>query len=580
MTRKNPIIQTVGAAATKAYYGAADDLGAPSRFIYLRGGRPALFHDIRPDALYADAEMGKALLKGHFDFAGQHLDVGQQGDPWNVPSPSERFAHWLHSFVWFEDLLVQNEKTAHLRARFLVDRWISVYGKWNRFAWSPEILPHRLYSWIVNWSPALQIDNLSEPAQLRRTSVLRQLKHLRKTYRRVPEGIPKLKAASALVLGGARMQDSPDALFSRGFDWLDDEIDLQILGDGGHISRNPERAVEALIILQAVDQLLQARGFEASRSLERGIDRLIPILPFYMTTDGGFACFNGGGEGPKTHIKNILKKAKLTGRPFGYSPHTNYQRIEQNGTVLHMDSGAVPISPFDKEAHLAPLAIELATSAGRMIVNCGWNSEQPSHWRRPMRSTAAHSTLVLDNKSAGEIVPQGFRARLLGDCVVKDTGPVKAARKEQVSGIWLEAHHDGYQMETGLSHRRRIFMDNEGKDIRGEDSLFVQIGQTPKSRDEVPFDIRFHLHPDVKVTLAQNLQSALLIQPGNVGWRFRTDAGPLSIQRSVYMGRGHKPIRSEQIVISGNALSDSDGETRSNRVRWSLRRLEPKKTSR
>jgi len=76
------------------------------------------------------------------------------------------------------------------------------------------------------------------------------------------------------------------------------------------------------------------------------------------------------------------------------------------------------------------------------------------------------------------------------------------------------------------------------------------------------------------VTLAQNLQSALLIQPGNVGWRFRTDGGPLSIEPSVYLGDGHKPVKSEQLVISGRAIGDSDGETRSNRIRWSLRRLE------
>ncbi len=576
MTRRNPNLQLIKRATSHAFNNVADDLGAPIRFFYLRGGKPALFHDIRPEAIYADSEAGKSLLKGHFDFAGQHLDIGQQGDPWTVPSPSERFAHWLHSFVWLEDLLVQNNKLARVRGRYLVDRWISVYGKWNRFAWSPEVLPHRLYSWLVNWSPSLQTDNLSESAELRRNSVMRQLKHLRTVYKRVPEGIPRLKAASAMVLGGARLQDRPDNFYARGFDWLDDEIDLQILGDGGHISRNPERAIEALKILQTVDQMLQSRGFEASRTLERGIDRLIPILPFYMTTDGGFACFNGGGEGPRSHIKSILKKAKLTSRPFGYSPHTNYQRIEQGGSTLHMDTGAVPPSPFDTEAHLAPLAIELATRAGRLIVNCGWNSEQPSHWRRAMRSTAAHSTLVLENTSVGKIIPSGFKSRLLGACVVKDTGPVKASRKEQVSGIWLEAHHDGYQDETGLSHRRRIFMANNGQDIRGEDSLFVQIGHSPKSRDEIPFDIRFHLHPDVRVTLAQNLQSALLIQPGNIGWRFRTDAGPISIQPSVYMGKGHKPIKSEQIVISGRALSDSDGETRSNRVRWSIRQLTPK----
>ena len=90
----------------------------------------------------------------------------------------------------------------------------------------------------------------------------------------------------------------------------------------------------------------------------------------------------------------------------------------------------------------------------------------------------------------------------------------------------------------------------------------------------LPFDIRFHLHPSVKATLAQDLHSALLIQPGQIGWRFRTDGGPMRIEESIYLAEGDKPVKTEQIVISGSAFADGDGESKSNRVRWSIRRLE------
>ena len=76
------------------------------------------------------------------------------------------------------------------------------------------------------------------------------------------------------------------------------------------------------------------------------------------------------------------------------------------------------------------------------------------------------------------------------------------------------------------------------------------------------------------VTVAQDQSSALIIQPGGVGWRLRTDSGPLSIEKSVYLASGYRGKESQQIIINGAAFGDGDGEAKSNYVRWSLRRLE------
>jgi len=135
--------------------------------------RPAPFSDVKPKLKFGDKVSGEALISGHFQHAGHQLNVGLQGDPWTVPCPSERFATWLHSFHWFEDLAILKQPVAAVRARFLVDGWIAVYGSWNRFAW--------------------------------------------------------------------------ESYLNRGLDWLDDEIELQILPDGGHVSRSPEMALKALV---------------------------------------------------------------------------------------------------------------------------------------------------------------------------------------------------------------------------------------------------------------------------------------------------------------------------------------------
>ena len=118
-------------------------------------------------------------------------------------------------------------------------------------------------------------------------------------------------------------------------------------------------------------------------------------------------------------------------------------------------------------------------------------------------------------------------------------------------------------------------MPREGHDVRGEDGLFAPMGSVPIRRDQVPFAIRFHIHPKVRVSLSQDKSSALLVVDGKAGWRFRTDGGSLTLEDSVYLGTGSAPLKSQQLVIYGAAFCDSDGESRSNRVRWSFRKLKP-----
>lgn len=572
--RRFPLNQVAKASAKRVVNRVGEDVGIPFRKFRFRTGNIATFEPINVRNFRGDAGNGENLLKGHFIYANQLLDVGRQGDPWPVHAPSERFAYWLHGFDWLWDLSLLGSKEATEKARTLTDQWITLYGDWNSFAWQADILAERLYAWLGNWSVCLSADRLELAAQTRRNSLFRQVRFLKSKYSLVTPGIPKLKAAAVIALAGTIMPDKAYDYLNRGLDWLDEQVHLQILPDGGHISRRPADCVEALEILTTLDQVLEKRGIEGSPTINRALERLRHIIPFFQMQDGGLAAFNGSGKGDPSKIKTLLKFSKTTASPFVYCPHTGYQRIHQNNTVILIDTGETAAYPYDQNAHLAPLAFEISTNGGRLIVNCGWSEEQPIAWRDSMRLTAAHSTLTISDMSAGELIGPGMRGKLFPEHVGMDVDAVESTRREQSEGVWLEMSHKGYLSRTGLSHRRKFYVHESGNDIRGEDSLLVPLGHTPISHNAVPFEIRFHLHPSVKATLAQDLHSALLIQPGKIGWRFRTDGGPMRIEDSVYLAEGDKPVKSEQIVITGSAFADGDGESKSNRVRWSFRKLE------
>ncbi len=589
MAKRIGIGDIAKAVIGKSWFKLADDFGAPIRALNSGTIRVPDFASLAAPLPIGDTARGSQILDGRFVLGAQNLDVGAHGDPWSVPAPSQNYATRLHSFAWLDDLaatvlsktLIRKNPTimenANKRACYLVDCWIAVYGKWNTFAWRSDILTNRIYAWLTNWKTLLSgsnndSDDTGEEAA-RRTNLVRQLKYLRKVYSQTPAGIGRMKAAACLVIAGACLDGKQDGFLDRGLDLLDDEIDAQILADGGHISRSPEQALQALEILLQVEAALDARGISGSKEIRRAIDRTAPIIAFFSTEDGHQFSFHGGGTGNPHRTESLLARAKIKAKSFGYSPHTKYQKLERNGITVMIDGGDVAPRPFDLDAHLAPLAFEMSTPSGPLFVNCGWSRDQPAHWRQSMRATAAHTTLVLDGKNAGTLLETGLAAKLIGSAVSQGAVSVSCARNEQESGTWLEASHNGYLKDYGLSHRRRLYMDLTGADIRGEDQLFVPLGVDPLRRDLIPFAIRFHLHPDVKVTLAQDGHSALLIQPGGKGWRFRADGGPLQIEKSVYLAEGSRPTRSEQLVIHGNAYGDSDGQTRSNRVRWTIKRM-------
>ncbi|PHR92335.1 MAG: heparinase [Robiginitomaculum sp.] len=598
MTRRIGISDIGFALVRASYRRLAVELGAPARTINLATSRIPEFAAYPKNLGLGQVANGLKILDGQFVLGGHSLDIGAHGDPWVVSAPSEPFAHRLHSFNWLNDLAAlradaklsrkdpQISETAATRAQQLVDGWIASFGKWNPYTWENDILVNRVFAWFANWQSVLDGDSDTQAASARRVSLYRQLKRIRSTYKRTPAGLPRLKAAACLVLGGACFADKQDGILDKGLDVLDDEIEVQILADGGHISRCPEQAALALEILVITESALEARGAQGSKEIQRAIDRLAPMIDFFTASDGELFGFNGGGTADAAFLKKLVAQSRLntkptrprrefrvSTRPFGYAPHTKFQRLDRNGTVLMIDVGTSPPRPYDLEAHLAPLAFEMSTDAGRLIVNCGWNETQPQSWRQPMRMTAAHTTLILDRQNAGHLQKPGLASRVLGPAIAREAGPVQCSRQEQETGTWLEAVHEGYRQEFGVNHRRRLYMDLIGADIRGEDTLFVPMGEVPLTREEIPFDIRFHLHPDVKVTLAQDQKSALLIQEGGHGWRFRTDAGPLRLEKSVYLAKDSRPHRAEQIVISGRAYGDGDGQTRSNRIRWSLKRL-------
>jgi uncharacterized heparinase superfamily protein len=264
------------------------------------------------------------------------------------------------------------------------------------------------------------------------------------------------------------------------------------------------------------------------------------------------ALFNDSTESRDWLIDMVLTHADARGKPLASAPHAGFQRLASSRTLLLMDTGAPPPPGLDLHAHAGTLSFEMSLGKERLVVNCGAYAGPNVGWRDAQRTTAAHSTLVIEDVNSSEL--------LAGGGLGARPTTVTAERRESDGNVWVDAAHDGYQRVFALTHRRRLFLSSGGDDLRGEDTL--------TGSGHRKFAVRFHLHPTVRASLVQGGSSVLLRLPSGAGWRMRATGGVTSLQESAYLGQPGEVRRTDQIVVS--AATRGNGA----QIKWAFTRVQ------
>jgi len=312
-----------------------------------------------------------------------------------------------------------------------------------------------------------------------------------------------------------------------------------------------------------VRQALELVGGQAPPALEWALESTAAMLRFFRLGDGSLSVVNGGTEEDARVVAALLARDTNEQSPVDHAVHSRFHRLGMGRSVVVLDAGPPPPSVYSSGAHAAALAFEMSTGGHRLIVNCGSSISRDPRWEAALRSTPAHSTLTIDDVSQASILGDGTLSTLLGPRLVGGPTRVESRRLESAHGLSVEANHDAYVERYGLLHQRRMTLARGGHSLAGADKLVpVQAKAwttTHNGKGEyrgLPFAIRFHIHPDVRLSLAQGGTSVLLKLPNGEGWRFRCGGGTLSVEESIYFGGG-SARRAEQLVLSGNVKNES-----------------------
>jgi len=459
----------------------------------------------------ADSFAGEEITAGRFPLAGRVLECDGES-PFALELPSEEFANRLHSFGWLRHMRLVDPEKAALTTRFIVGDWLQSHGRViGGLAWRPDVTAQRIIAWLSH-SPVVLKD--ADYPFYRRflKSLAFQVRYLRHVADTTRDGEPRLRVRIALAMASIAMPTSASKMRKAARN-LDEELDRQILPDGGHCSRNPRAALDLLLDLLPLRQTYVNLGHDMPSQLIPCIDRIFPALRFFRHQGGELALFNGATYTLANELMSVLRYDETGGTPFKALPSINYDRLAVKETVVLMDTGVPKSVDLSATAAAGTLSIEMSSGRNRFIVNSGRPRFAGDAMRQMARMTAAHSVATLNDTSSSRI----SSSRFLGPIIIGGVGKVEVSRSERESGAdGITASHDGYLKRFGLLYERDIFVAASGNEIRGRERFF-KAGHPGVSVERGVAVVRFHIHPSIQLYNASENETRL-VAPDGEAW--------------------------------------------------------------
>ena len=509
------------------------------------------------DHVPGDRNRGEALLAGRFAVGTESLSLVDLD--FEQAANRGALTDQLEGFSWLRDLAAaaSREKGARL-AEAVVGRWLIAHGSRVDEAWAPHVWGERILYWTA-YAPYIlsSADGGYRSALL--NTLARGARHLDASADKAPAGLKRITAWCGVIAAGLLVQGGVSRV-ARGEAGLARALAGAQFDDGGLVSRSPYE--QALL----VDRLGLLRGcyFAAKQTIPDGIEAAaaaaLAALHGITLGDGALSSWQGCNPGESSRLTALIEGCGLRARPLRNARGWGYQRMSALGTIVILDAAPPPPQKISTQGSASTLALEISDGSQRLIVNCGGPGPLPAALPDELvdglRTTAAHSTLVLADTNSTNILPDGSLGRGVEDVTID--------RSEDNDASRLEASHDGYIRAFGMIHKRSLMLGNDGKELRGADQLIAR--GRKKIRDVAAYAVRFHLAPGVEATVTADGMGAILRSRGAPPWNFRCRGGSLTTEDSLWIdGRG-QPHRTTQLAIVGE-ISSLGGE-----IGWQFRR--------
>ena len=198
-----------------------------------------------------------------------------------------------------------------------------------------------------------------------------------------------------------------------------------------------------------------------------------------------------------------------------------------------------------------------------MICNSGYGKYFSPKLTSLSRSTAAHSTLYLNDTSSCIFQKNKLINKVYGNSLVQKHKIINKRYTEDKNFYSITATHNGYEKKFGYIHTRSI------KILKKEDKIFGQdeLRKTKNYLNSLVYFVRFHIYPDIKIVKTKSGNSILISLLNGEGWLLQSKTNNFKIEKNIFLGNKNKIVNNESVFISGNISEEIFS------IKWMIERV-------
>lgn len=377
---------------------------------------------------------------------------------WRVDNASRLWNFNLHYLEFTAALAVEWKRTGEAKYK---DKWIEIISSWledgsqTADAYEPYTISLRMVNVLIGLELIGEIDKWLKKRIYE--SLYHQYKYLSENLELALLANHYFENLKALVIGSVVFGEKND--YHKYWTLFLQQTDQQILADGMHYERSP---MYHKIILEDVLRVYMV--LKISHPLDA--EKLEPVIGLMAEAlkglENGFRTtplFNDSGENMSKTTDGLIKAASrmLNTTPDAIQKKNNFQeagyyRLDQGKTAVIFDCGDIGPGYMGGHGHNDCLSFELSVDGRKIFTNSGTGQYQGG-LREFFRSTAAHNTVMIDNREQNELWGE-HRVGRRGSCY-------KVHRKTDcLTGIFKSYAKDRYRRQMQWKDGKLLITDS------------------------------------------------------------------------------------------------------------------------
>jgi uncharacterized heparinase superfamily protein len=457
----------------------------------------------------------------------------------------------LNSFFWLFSLDLKSSKKD---TQNIISQWIDQNYRHDSKSWEIDIVAKRIIAWTSNSRLTYEDGDTVYKSKFN-AIVKKQINHLINEIERSEWVDDKMIGCAAIILTGLSYQGK-DQYLKTGLSLLNKLVKFSLHNDGFPKSRSIRQLCFYLKYFVLIREWFKESQSEVPNFINENIYYLGQAYAFSRKNNKIDLLFNGNSETNNIDLDHYLKK-------FGYSFKNKkielggYVALNNKKTSIVMDVGSSPDKKFSSNYQSGALSFEIISNGKKLICNSGYFQNHNHQFNKLSKSSAAHSTLILDDRSSCKFdKSKNENSKVLHG--------LKILKKNIVfeKNYWkINAAHDGYLKQYGIIHEREVEFYPEQIKFVGHDKMIYK-----NSITTLKFEIRFHLEPNIRIMKTQDNKSRLIDLDGE-GWNFNSDNNNISIDDGLYFGKKNSIVDNQNIVISG--MTNDENQT----IKWEITKI-------